>query len=80
MAATDSPTATRPRKERAENAAKRRRQIIEATQRSIVKNGLSGTTLATVSAEAGLSQGVAVFYFKNKQTRRGEALRHQYEM
>ena len=53
MAATDSSTVTRPRKERAENAAKRRRQIIEATLRSVVKNGLSGTTLATVSAEAG---------------------------
>jgi AcrR family transcriptional regulator len=80
MAATDSPTITRPRKERTENAAKRRRQIIEATLRSIVKNGLSGTTLATVSAEAGLSQGVAVFYFKNKQTLLGEALRHQNEL
>jgi TetR/AcrR family transcriptional repressor of bet genes len=79
MAATDSSTATRPRKERAKNAAKRRRQIIEATLRSVVRNGLSGTTLATVSAEAGLSQGVAVFYFKNKQTLLGEVLRHQYE-
>lgn len=80
MAATDSPTATRPRKERAENAAKRRRQIIEATLLSIVKNGLSGTTLATVSTEAGLSQGVAAFYFQNKQTLLGEVLRHQYEI
>ncbi len=79
MAASDSPTATRPRKERAENAAMRRRQIIEATMRSVVRNGLAGTTLATVSAEAGLSQGVAVFYFQNKQALLGEALRHQYE-
>ncbi len=80
MAASDSSTATRPRKERAENAAKRRRQIIEATIRSVVRYGLAGTTLATVSAEAGLSQGVAVFYFKNKQTLLGEVLRHQYEI
>jgi AcrR family transcriptional regulator len=80
MAATDSSTTIRPRKERTENAAKRRRQIIEATIRSVVRNGLSGTTLATVSAEAGLSQGVAVFYFKNKQTLLGEVLRHQYEI
>lgn len=70
----------RPRKERADNAAMRRRQIIEATIRSIVRNGLPGTTLATVSAQAGLSQGVAVFYFKNKQALLGEALRHQYEV
>jgi TetR/AcrR family transcriptional repressor of bet genes len=80
MAATDSSTSIRPRKERTENAAKRRRQIIEATIRSVVRNGLSGTTLATVSAEAGLSQGVAVFYFKNKQTLLGEVLRHQNEL
>jgi AcrR family transcriptional regulator len=80
MAASDSSTAIRPRKERAENAARRRRQIIEATIRSVVGNGLAGTTLATVSAEAGLSQGVAVFYFKNKQTLLGEVLRHQYEI
>ncbi len=79
MAASDSSTPTRPRKERTENAARRRRQIIEATIRSVVGNGLAGTTLATVSAEAGLSQGVAVFYFKNKQTLLGEVLRHHYE-
>lgn len=72
--------AARPRKERAENAAMRRRQIIEATVRSVVRNGLAGTTLATVSAEADLSQGVAVFYFRNKQTLLGEVLRHQYEV
>jgi len=80
MAASDSSTATRPRKERSENAARRRRQIIEATIRSVVRNGLAGTTLATVSAEAGLSQGVAVFYFRNKQTLLGEVLRHQYQI
>jgi len=80
MAASDSSTATRPRRERAENAAMRRRQIIDATIRSVVRNGLAGTTLATVSAEAGLSQGVAVFYFQNKQSLLAEALRHQYEI
>lgn len=79
MAPADRSTAQRPRRERADNAAMRRRQIIEATIRSIVRNGLPGTTLATVSAEAGLSQGVAVFYFKNKQALLAEALRHQYE-
>lgn len=69
----------RPRKERAENAAKRRRQLIEATIDSIVEHGLSATTLATVSDGAGLSQGVAVFYFQNKQTLLAETLRYHYE-
>ncbi len=70
----------RPRKERVENATKRRRQIIEATLRSVVKNGLAATTLATVAQEAGLSQGVAVFYFKNKHTLLAEALRSHFEI
>lgn len=69
----------RPRKERVENATKRRRQIIEATLRSVVKNGLAATTLATVAQEAGLSQGVAVFYFKNKHTLLAETLRSHFE-
>lgn len=78
MAAQQSET--RPRKERTENANKRRGQIIDATFRSIMRNGLSGTTLASVSNEAGLSQGVAVFYFQNKQTLLAAALRRQYEV
>ena len=69
----------RPRKERTENAARRRAQLLEATLRSVVRNGLANTTLATVAQEAGLSQGVAVFYFNTKQTLLAEALRSQYE-
>jgi TetR/AcrR family transcriptional regulator, transcriptional repressor of bet genes len=71
--------AARPRKERKDNADKRRRQILDATFRSIVANGLGKTTLATVAAEAGLSQGVAVFYFKSKNGMLTEALRDLYE-
>lgn len=80
MAPPEASSAQRPRRERTDNATMRRRQIVEATIRSIVRNGLPDTTLATVAAEAGLSQGVAVFYFKNKQSLLGEALRHQYEL
>lgn len=69
----------RPRRERTQNAAKRRRQIIEATIDSIVTRGLSGTTLATVAQAAGLSQGVAVFYFKTKESLLTETLRAHYE-
>lgn len=79
MATANADTPPKLRKERTENAAKRRRQIIDATLRSVVKNGLAGTTLATVADEAGLSQGVAVFYFKNKQTLLGAVLRDRYE-
>jgi TetR/AcrR family transcriptional regulator, transcriptional repressor of bet genes len=70
----------RERKERKANADRRRRQILDATCRSIAANGLSRTTLATVAAEAGLSQGVAVFYFKSKDGLLAEALRDLYQV
>ena len=69
----------RPRKERKENADKRRRQLLDATYRSIAANGLGRTTLATVSNEAGLSQGVAIFYFHSKDGLFVEALRDLYQ-
>ena len=68
----------KPRKERKENADKRRQQLLDATWRSIAQNGLTRTTLATVAAQAGLSQGVAVFYFKSKAGLLTEALRDHY--
>ncbi|WP_324754611.1 TetR/AcrR family transcriptional regulator [Roseovarius sp. Pro17] len=68
----------KPRKERKENADKRRQQLLDATWRSIAENGLSRTTLATVAAQAELSQGVAVFYFKSKAGLLTEALRDHY--
>lgn len=73
------PHEPRPRRERTENAARRRGQIIEATLESIVRHGLAATTLATVAEEAGLSQGVTVFYFKSKRTLLAETLRWHYE-
>ncbi len=72
-------TDTRPRKERKDNADKRRRQLLDAARRSVIQHGLAKTTLATVAAEAGLSQGVAVFYFKSKNGLLAETLRAQYQ-
>ena len=69
----------RPRRERAENAARRREQLVDAALRSIVRNGLRGTTLATVAREAGLSEGVAVFYFQSKEGLLAAALERHYQ-
>lgn len=74
---TTSPS--RARKERKDNADRRRRQLLDAARRSVMTNGLARTTLATVAAEAGLSQGVAVFYFKSKHGLLAEALRAHYQ-
>ncbi len=73
------PPSARPRKERKENADKRRNQILDATYKSIVRNGLFKTTLATVAKEAGMSQGTAVFYYQSKNGLLAAALRRHYE-
>ncbi len=57
----------------------RRRQLLDAARRSILRHGLAKTTLATVAQEAGLSQGVAVFYFKSKGGLLTETLRDLYQ-
>lgn len=69
----------RPRKERKDNADRRRRQLLDAAVRSIVSHGLSRTTLATVAAEAGLSQGVAGFYYGSKNGLLTHTLRDLYD-
>lgn len=52
---------------RTASKAERRSQLIEATIRSIARNGLSDTTMATVSGEAGLSQGIINLHFQSKE-------------
>ena len=69
----------KPRKERKDNANRRRRQLLDAAFRSIVVNGLARTTLATVAAEAGLSQGVAVFYYQSKSGLLTAVLEYLYQ-
>jgi len=69
----------RPKGENVDNANRRRKQLIDAAIQSIVEHGLSATTLATVAKASGLSQGTAVFYFKNKQTLLYEAFRSRLD-
>lgn len=51
---------------RTASRAVRRRQLIEATIASIARHGLSGTTMATVTGIAGLSQGIVSYHFRSK--------------
>ena len=51
-------------------------QLIRATVRSIAKNGLSDTTMATVAREAGLSQGIINLHFQSKDRLLVETLRY----
>jgi TetR/AcrR family transcriptional repressor of bet genes len=54
----------------------RQQQLIHATIRSVAKFGLSDTTMATVSREAGLSQGIINLHFQSKERLLVETLRH----
>ena len=53
----------------------RQHQLIQATIRSVAQNGLSDTTMATVSSEAGLSQGIINLHFQSKERLLVETLR-----
>lgn len=54
----------------------RKQQLIDATSRSIAKNGLSGTTMATITREAELSMGIANLHFKSKDMLLSATLAH----
>ncbi|WP_397541921.1 transcriptional regulator BetI [Roseovarius salis] len=57
----------------------RRQQLIDATIESIAQNGMSGTTMTSVTGFAGLSIGIVNFHFKNKETLFEETLRYLAE-
>ncbi len=72
-------TRTNGKKADAVPKAERRQQLIDATIESIAKFGLSGTTMNTIAREAGLSIGLAYFYFSTKQVMLEETLRYLAE-
>jgi len=72
-----APVVTRPKtKRRTASRQVRKKQLIKATIKSIAKHGLSVTTMATVSQEAGLSQGIINLHFQSKERLLEETLRH----
>lgn len=64
-----------PARKRTAPKEERQQQLIRATIRSVAKNGLSDTTMATVSSEAGLSQGIINLHFQSKERLLVETLR-----
>lgn len=65
-----------PAKKRTASKEERQQQLIQATIRSVARNGLSDTTMATVSSEAGLSQGIINLHFQSKDRLLVETLRY----
>ena len=74
--ANTSKTATTDKRRRAQPKEVRRGQLIHATIKSIAKNGLSGTTMATITREAGLSMGIANLHFESKDKLLAATLQH----
>lgn len=64
-----------PARKRTAPKEERQQQLIQATIRSVAKNGMSDTTMATVSREAGLSQGIINLHFQSKDRLLVETLR-----
>ncbi|MEH6593078.1 MAG: TetR family transcriptional regulator C-terminal domain-containing protein [Halioglobus sp.] len=69
VSATKKPPRVQPK-------AVRRDQLIRATMKCIARNGLSGTTMAEVTREAGLSLGIANLHFESKDKLLTETLLH----
>ncbi len=68
-----------PMKKRTAPKEERQQQLIEATIRSVARNGLSETTMSTVSREAGLSQGIINLHFQSKDRLLVETLKYLSE-
>jgi len=68
------PSANPSKRPRTASRAVRRRQLIEATISSIAQNGLTGTTMATVTGLANLSMGLVSFHFNGKENLLEETL------
>lgn len=62
-------------RKRTASKQERQQQLIQATIRSVARNGLSDTTMSTVAREAGLSQGIINLHFKTKDRLLVETLR-----
>jgi TetR/AcrR family transcriptional repressor of bet genes len=63
-------------RKRTASKEERQEQLIQATIRSVASRGLSDTTMATVSSEAGLSQGIINLHFQSKDRLLVETLRY----
>jgi transcriptional repressor BetI len=67
-------TQTKNRKTRLEDI--RRVELIEAAHRIFLRDGLKGLTSIRICHEAGMSQGILTYYFKDKEEVLFEMVRH----
>ena len=72
----DKTNSTAPATRRVLPKGVRKEQLIKATMKCIARYGMSGTTMALVTKEAGLSLGIANLHFESKEKLLLETLLH----
>jgi len=65
-----------PKKQKKRIEEIRRIELIEAAHRIFIKDGLKGLTTTRICHEAGMSQGILTYYFKDKDEVLFEMVRH----
>lgn len=67
---------TQPKKQKKRIEEIRRIELIEAAYRIFIRDGLKGLTTTRICQEAGMSQGILTYYFKDKDEVLFEMVRH----
>jgi TetR/AcrR family transcriptional regulator, transcriptional repressor of bet genes len=58
----------------------RRRDLVKAAYQTFLKYGLSGTTVARIGEQAGMSHGIVNYYFKSKDHLLSAVIRHAFQL
>jgi TetR/AcrR family transcriptional repressor of bet genes len=58
----------------------RRRDLVEAAFQTFLDHGISGTTVARIGQQAGMSHGIVNYYFKSKDQLLSAVIRHAFRL
>lgn len=58
----------------------RRRDLVEAAFQTFLDYGMSGTTVARIGEQAGMSHGIVNYYFKSKDQLLSAVIRHAFRL
>src|SRR5882762_2682210 len=58
----------------------RRRDLVKAAYQTFLKYGLSGTTVARIGEQAGMSHGIVNYYFKSKDHLLSAVIRYAFQL
>lgn len=58
----------------------RRSDLVKAAYRTFLEYGLSGTTVARIGEQAGMSHGIVNYYFKSKDHLLSAVIRHAFQL